>query len=65
MILKDEPPRSVGVQYATGEEEIAPEGMKRLSLSRNDAQWWVRRAVKVKPDAVKTNTAQEPGMLGP
>ena len=45
--------------------EIAPERMKRLSLSRNDAQWWVRRAVKVKPDAVKTNTAQEPGMLGP
>ena len=30
--LKDELPRSVGAQIATGEEqEIAPEGMKRLS----------------------------------
>ena len=32
MTLKDEFPRLVGVQYATGEKQkIAPEGMKRLS----------------------------------
>ena len=32
MTLKDEFPRLVGVQYATGEKQkIAPEGLKRLS----------------------------------
>ena len=35
-ILKDELPRSVGTQYATGEEgEITPERMKRWSQSEN------------------------------
>ena len=39
MTLKDELPRSVGVQYATREEgEIAPERMKRLRQSRINAQ---------------------------
>ena len=38
-ILKEELPRSVGAQYATGEEyRKTPEGMKRLSQSRKDAQ---------------------------
>ena len=40
--------------------EIGPEGMKRLSQSRNNAQLWMRLVVKV-----KSNIAQEPGMLGP
>ena len=44
--------------------EKAPEGMKRLSQSRNDAQWWMCLVVKVKSDAVKTNIAKDPGMLG-
>ena len=39
MTLKDEPHRSVGVQYAT--REVAPEGMKRSSQSGNDAQLWM------------------------
>ena len=43
--LNDELPRSVGAQYATGEEmRIAPEGMKRLSQSRKTPScrcvWW-------------------------
>jgi len=39
MTLKDEPLRSVGVQYATGKSaEIAPERMKMLSQGRNDTQ---------------------------
>ena len=43
--LKDELPRLVGTQYASGEEwrngEIAPEGMKRLSQRGNNAKlWW-------------------------
>ena len=37
--------------------EITPEGMKRLSQSRNNAQLWVCLVVHVKSDAVKNNTA--------
>ena len=37
---KDEPPRSVRVEYAPGtSREIAPEGMKRLSQSRKVPSW--------------------------
>jgi len=58
MTLKDESPRLVGVQYATGEkQEIAPEEMKRLSQSGNDAQLWVYLEVEIKPNAVKNNIA--------
>ena len=40
--LKDEFLRSVGAQYATGEEgEITPERMKRQSQSENNAQLWM------------------------
>ena len=40
--LKDEFPRSVGAQYATGEEgEITPERMKRQSQSKNNTQLWM------------------------
>ena len=39
--------------------EIAPERMKRLSQSGNDAQLWMCLVVKVKNDAVKNKIAQE------
>ena len=66
MTLKDELPRLVGAQYATGEEQRKdPEGMKRLSQSGNNAHLWICLVVKVKSDAVKNNIAQEPGILGP
>ena len=39
--------------------------MKWLGQSGNDAQLWMRLAVKVKSNAVKNNTAQELGPLGP
>ena len=71
MTPKDErfPPRLEGVQYATGKSQgqllIAPERMKRLGQSGNDAQLWMCLTMKVKSDAVKNNTAQEPGVLGP
>ena len=42
--------------------EIASEGMKKLSKSRNDAQLWMCLVVKLKSDAVKNNAAQEHGM---
>jgi len=38
-------------------EEIAPEGMKRLSQSGNNTHLWVCLVVKVKSDAVINNTA--------
>ena len=42
MTLEDQPPRSVHVQYTAGKSgEIAPEIMKRLGQSRNDAQLWM------------------------
>ena len=49
MTLKDELHRSIGAQYTTEtSREIAPEGMKRLSQSRNNAQLWMCLVVKVK-----------------
>ena len=42
MTLKDELPRLVGAQYATGEDgEITPEKMKRWSQSKNNIQLWM------------------------
>ena len=46
-------------------EEIAPEGVKRLSQSGNNAQLWMCLVIKVKSDAIKSNTAKESGMLDP
>ena len=43
-----------------GQLLIVPERMKQLGQGRNDAQLW-----NVKSYAVKNNTAQESGMLGP
>ena len=37
--------------------ETAPEGMKRLGQSGNNAQLWMCLVVKVKSDAVKNNSA--------
>ena len=41
--LKDELPRLVGTQYATGDQwrEITPERMKRRSQSKNNNQFWM------------------------
>ena len=40
--LKEELPRSVGAQYATGESgEITPERMKRWSQSKINIQMWM------------------------
>ena len=42
MTLKDELPRSVGAQYATGDQwRIIPERMKRWSQSNNTTQLWM------------------------
>ena len=55
LTLKDKLPRSIGAQYATGEEQRKdPEGM-RLSQSGNNAHLWMCLVVKVNSDAVKNN----------
>ena len=64
--LKEELPRSVGAQYATGDQwrnnSRKNEGMEpkqnqypAVDVARDEAR----------SDAVKSNTAQEPGMSGP
>ena len=53
--LKDELPRSVDAQYATG--EITLETMKRWSQSENNAQLWMWLVMEVKSDALKNNIA--------
>ena len=59
MTLKDELPRSVGAQYATGEEwRKTSTGIKGLNQHGNNAQLWICLVVKVKSDAVKSNIAR-------
>ena len=66
MTLKDELPRLVGVQYATGEEwRNSSRRNEEANQSRNDFQLWMCLVVKVKSDVIKNGIAWEPGMLGP
>ena len=54
MTLKNELPRLLGDQYATAEQQkIAPEGMKRLNQSGNNAQLWMCLVVNVNSNAVR------------
>ena len=58
MTPDDESPRSVDVQYTTGEEwRNSSRKNKELGQSRNNAQLWMCLVAKVKSDAVKTNIA--------
>ena len=55
--LKDELPRSVGAQYATGDQwRITPESMKGCSRSKNNTQLWMG-LVEARFDVVKSNIA--------
>ena len=58
--LKDELPRSVEIS-----EEITPERMKIWRQSKNNTQLWMGLVIEARSDAVKSNIAYEPGMLGP
>ena len=54
--LKDELPRLVGAQYATGGQwRNSSRRMKRLSQSGNKTPFWMCLVVKKKLDAVKNN----------
>ena len=65
MTLKDELPRWVGAQHATGDQWRAPERMKRQSQSKNNSQLWMPLVMEVKSNVAKNNIAKEPGTLGP
>ena len=45
--------------------EITPERMKRWSQSKNNTHLWMGLVIEARSDAVKSNIAYEPGMLGP
>ena len=64
--LKDELPRSVGAQYATG-DQWRNNARKNEEMEPKQKQHPVVdvTVMKVKSDAVKNNIAKEPGMLGP
>ena len=65
--LKEELPRLVGVQYATGDQwRITPERLRVYFMEPKEKQHPVVDLTgDGKSDAVKSNTAKEPGMLGP
>ena len=64
--LKDEPPRVAGAQYATGDQwrnnSRKNEGMEPKQNQHPAAGVTV---IEARSDAVKSNFAKEPGMLGP
>ena len=56
--LKDEPPRSAGVQYAAGEEQRnSCRKNEEAGPKENDVQLWMCLVVILKSDAVKNNIA--------
>ena len=64
--LKDELPRLVGAQYATGEQwRHNSRKNEELEPKQNNTKLWMGLVMEVKSDDVKSNIAQEPGMLGP
>ena len=56
--LKDEHPRSVGAQYAFGDQwRNNSRRMKGWSQSKNNTQLWMRTVIEARSDAVKSNIA--------
>ena len=65
-ILKEEPPRSVGAQYATG-DQWRNNSRKNEGTEPKQKQYPVVdvTVIEARSDALQSNIAQEPGMLGP
>ena len=57
MILKDELPRSVDVQYATGEEQRNSSRSDEKAEPKCNSQLWMCLVVKLNSDDVKNNIA--------
>ena len=65
-ILKDELPRSVRAQYATGDQcRNNSRKNERIETKQKQYQLWMWLMIEARSDAVKSNTAMECGMLGP
>ena len=65
-MLKDKLPRSVGAQHATGDQwRNNSRQNEETEPKQNNTHLWMRLVMEVKSDAVKSNIAEEPGMLGP
>ena len=64
--LKDEPPRSVGAQYTTG-DQWRNNSRKNEGMEPKQKQYTVVDVTgdKARSDAVENNIARKPGMLGP
>ena len=65
-ILKEEPPRSVGAQYATG-NQWRNNSRKNEGMEPKQKQYPVVdvTVIEARSDALQSSIAQEPGMLGP
>ena len=57
MTLKDELPRSVGAQYATGDQWRNNSRKNEESQRKNNTQLWMILVMKVMSNAVKSNLA--------
>ena len=56
--LKDELPRSVGAQYATGDQwRSNSRKNEEIEQSKNNTQLWMGLVMEARSDAVKSNTA--------
>ena len=65
-ILEDELPRSVGAQYATGDQwRNNSRKNEWMEPKQNNTQLWVGLVIEARFDAVESNIAYEPGLLGP
>ena len=62
-ILKEELPRLVGAQYATGDQwRNNSKKKKGWSQSKNNSQLWMGLVIEARLSAVKIIIAQEAGM---
>ena len=65
-ILKKELPRSVGGQYATGDQwRNSSRKNEEMEPKQKSTQLWMGLVMETRSDAVKSNIAKEPGMSGP
>ena len=65
-ILKDElSGREVPNMLLEISGQITPERMKGWSQSKNNTQLWMGLVIEARSNAVKSNIAEEPGMLDP
>ena len=57
-ILKEELPRSLGAQYATGDQwRNNSRKMKGWSQSKNNTQLWMQLVIEARSDAIRSNIA--------